>query len=247
MDVQSKTLTLENATIEQTSQTPGAVVLRIDNGELKIVLKGVNKIVSTDQRPIYGMNADITIQGTDTLTVESSYVGIQFDVSNLTIDGCTVNVNVNCGEYSVGIVVNRGWNGNTEYGGALSIRNHATVIVTAPLFALHGMYGVSIHDSNITATANGREANAIYSQLGKVEITNSDLTAITISEESYPAVYATAGFDLAASNVTISSNGALSLYSPNRTAFRGRLDLFSAVFMETFPKKYPCPITLAIF
>lgn len=216
LDVQSKTFTLENATIEQTSQTPGAVVLRIDNGELKILLKGANKIVSTDQRPIYGMNADITIQGTDstdTLTVESSYEGIQFDVSNLTIDGCTVNVNVNGGKYSVGIVVNRGWNGNTEYGGALSIRNHATVIVTAPLFALHGMYGVSIHDSNITATANGREANAIYSQLGKVEITKSDLTAITISEVSYPAVYAKAGFDLAASNVTISSNGALPLYS----------------------------------
>lgn len=213
LDAQNQTLTLDHATIEQSGAN---IPLRIDSGNLTVILVGENKITSVDQRPLYGGSADIIIQSTDgsgTLTIESDYDGLQLDNSNLTIDGCTVKVfNNSDNPYSVGIAANY----DPVYApdkGVLCIQNGANVTAYGKLLGISGGKSLSITDSVVEATADAAEANAIYVD-GTLAITNSSVTANTLSEQSYPAIYAKLDAVFTDSKMTVSANGDVALFSP---------------------------------
>ncbi len=200
LDEQSKTLTLKNATINQETNSS---VIDVRAGDLKIILIGENKILSNEQRPLYGQKANITIQGTsaDTLTVESNVDGIQVDQSTLTIDGCIVNVTSN------------NWGGLMSWGGTLTIQNHANITINSYDIALAGDTGISITDSTVNVTSNGAGTNAITSY-GTISIGNSSVTATGTSGDAYPAIYAEGNISVAnASNVTAVTKGMRGIFT----------------------------------
>ena len=171
LDEESGTLTLNNATIEQGNV--GAPVLRVDNGELKIVLIGENAILSTSQRPIYVGSVDLTIQGTerDSLIIETDSDGLQVDNGNLTIDGCNVDI------------TSTSSGGMMCWGGTLTIQNSANVTIDSYENSLIGDDGLFIKNSTVNAIvhAAGYKTCAVFSN-GNLNIENSMLDASSKSD-----------------------------------------------------------------
>ncbi len=228
-DKDAGTLTLNNATIKQEASFP---VLRADKKELKVVLIGENTIISTTQRPFYTDSVNLTIQGTeeDSLIVETDSDGLQVDNGNLTIDGCKIDI------------TSTSWGGMMCWGGTLTIQNGANIIVNSfensilgekallikdstlnatarsndpdySTTALSSFYDISIMNSDVTATANGDAANAIYAP-GTLSIDNSEVTATTTSRNNpYPALCAAGNIDIDHSSATVDSAGTIGIWS----------------------------------
>ncbi len=203
-DVQSNTLTLDNATIIESSTEP---VLRLQGyGEsLTINLIGTNKITSTSENyfPIYIDNADVTIQGTntDTLTLESNSDSLSGSFCNLTIDGCTLDV------------TSHNWGGISTGNGEILIKNNADVTVDSYDPALWGENGIQIADSSLYATGNG-DVNTLTSYGGDISISNSTVEAKGTYSTLYPAIYAFGDINITnKSNVLATSSGARGIFT----------------------------------
>lgn len=230
LDKTKGTLTLDNATINQDGNVPA---LRVDNGDLKVILIDENTITSTTQRPFYNVNVDLTIQGTaeDSLTIKTDSDGLQADNSNLTIDGCKIDI------------TSTKFGGMMCWGGTLTIQNGADITIDSFENALMGDCGlsitdstvnatarsnyqdwsttaissngnISITDSTVNATANGDAANAIYGG-GTISINNSEVEATTtVQNNLYPALCA--GGNIAIINhstATVKSAGTIGIWS----------------------------------
>lgn len=236
LDKANRTLTLDNVTITQDGQTP---VVRVDNGELKVILNGENTITSTNMRAFYCNTVDLTIQGSqkDSLTIKTDSDGLQVDNGNLTIDGCKISITSSnyggmlCfGNYSTG-----------EFG-ILTIQNGANISIDSFENALMGEYdlfitdstvnatarsnyqdwsttavssygNISITNSTVTATANGDAANAIYGG-GTLSINNSEVMATTTSQiNAYPALCSYGNLEINHSTATVKSAGTIGIWS----------------------------------
>ncbi|WP_367925689.1 hypothetical protein, partial [uncultured Ruthenibacterium sp.] len=199
-DEAAKTLTLENATIEETTnQNVAALFIQ---GELTIRLIGNNRIAAQDKRAIYAQNADLTIQGTsaDCLTLESNGETLQADQSQVTIDGCVIRAS------------SHRWGGILAYGGTMTIQNGANITIDSQDPALVGENGLTITDSAVTATA-GAQVNAV-STYGPLIVRNSTLQVTGLDATAYPAIYAAGDILIEAnSTVTSLSNGMRGIYA----------------------------------
>ncbi len=200
LDKANGTLTLNNATIKQEGTTP---VLRVDNGELKIILIGENTITSTTQRPFYNGTVDLTIQGTenDSLIIKTDSDGLQIDKGDLTIDGCILDL------------TSHNWGGIVTGNGEIIIKNNADVTVNSYDIAIWGGNGIQIADSSVYATANGDGVNTLTSY-GDIRISNSTVEAKGTSSTAYPAIYAAGDINVTnKSNVNATSIGMRGIYT----------------------------------
>lgn len=231
LDKQNSTLTLTNATINQEGNFP---VVRVDNGDLKVILIGENTVTSTNMRPFYIASTNITIQGTktDSLTIRTDNSdGLQVDNGNLTIDGCAIDI------------TSANYGGMMCWGGTLTIQEGANVILDSFENSLIGEYGLCITDSTVNATArsnyqdeettavssygnisitnsavtaaaNGDAANAIYGG-GTICINNSEVSATTtVQNNTYPALCAAGNIEIVNySSATVKSAGTIGIWS----------------------------------
>lgn len=189
-DADTDTLTLNNATIEQSGLD---TAVRIEGGMLKIVLQGTNKIIAnqTDARgAVYSEYTNVTIQGSqeDTLEIQSKGTGIWVLRDNLTVDGAKVTIKCGSQGYSQGLMCNYG---------QLSIKNKADITIESDYIAIGGDYGVSITDSTVNATSTGTEVNAIncesYDKASILSINNSTVNATCTSDTAFPTIYTYGG------------------------------------------------------
>ena len=116
-DSANNTLTLDNATISESStSTESVLVIQGQGGMLTIKVLGNNTISSTSENyfPIAVFDADVSIQGTnaDALILESNSDSLNGSHSNLTIDGCTVNV------------TSHNWGGISTGNGVITIKKY---------------------------------------------------------------------------------------------------------------------------
>ena len=207
LDSANNTLTLDNATISESS-TESVLRIQGQGGVLTIKLLGNNKISSTSENyfPIAVSDADVTIQGTnaDTLTLESNSDSLSLNGShsNLTIDGCTVNV------------TSHNWGGIIT-GGMLSIKNKAAITINSYDPAIWSGNGIQIADSSVFATANGDKVNAVTSY-GDISINNSEVEAKGTSSTAYPALFADGDISIDnQSKLTAESAGMRGIYTEN--------------------------------
>ena len=216
-DATNKVLTLKNATIVDEVTNYGGSIIRIDNfDQFTILLIGNNTLTSTNdnRRLMYGISSNIMIIGQTadaTLTGNSNSECIQFDTSdNLTIENCIVNV------------TSSSWSGIQVYGGILTLQNNARVKVESNEFALVGDKGISITDSEVTATTNGAKTNAIYSESGSITINHSTVEATGTSEGAFPAIYAAGDIMVEnGSEVTATSSGMRGIFTNSDMTING--------------------------
>lgn len=225
LDETKGTLTLDNATITPEGTNAG---IRADNGDLKVILIGENTITSTTQRPFYNSTVDLTIQGTenDSLIIKTDADGLQADNSNLTIDGCKIDI------------TSTKFGGMMCWGGTLTIQNGADITIDSKessligdsalsvidstinvtthnewLSSIHSNGNVSVIHSTVTSTANGDYTNAIYSE-GNISISNSKIETTTISQNANPAFCAAGNIEIIDnSDVTVKSAGSIGIWS----------------------------------
>ena len=203
-DSANNTLTLDNATISESS-TESVLRIQGQGGVLTIKLLGNNKISSTSKNyfPIAISNADVIIQGTnaDTLTLESNSDSLNGSHSNLTIDGCTVNV------------TSHNWGGISTGGGVISIKNKAAVTINSYDPAIWSENGIQISDSSVFATANGDGVNTVTSW-GAISISNSEVEVKGTSSAAYPALYAAGNININnRTTLTAESNGMRGIFT----------------------------------
>lgn len=204
-DSTSNTLTLDNATISESS-TQSVLIIQ-GQGEIAnvtIKLLGNNKISSTseNQFPIAIVDANVTIQGTNaaTLTLESNSDSLNSTCTdddsycNLTIDGCTVNI------------TSHNWGGISTGGGSIFIKNNADVTVNSYKCAIWSANGTQIDNSSVYTTANGDGVNTLASN-GDISVSNSKVEVNGTSSAAYPAIYAAGDINIDKSTVTSQSEG----------------------------------------
>ena len=91
----TKTLTLENATIDAGNRAPA---IRHAIRDLTILLKGSNNIMGTGSTPTLEISTSTTIKGFGSLNIASANeCGIYITSSTLTIEDCTMNITARWG------------------------------------------------------------------------------------------------------------------------------------------------------
>lgn len=94
-DPATKTLTLENATIDAGNRAPA---IRHAIRDLTILLKGSNNITGTGSTPTLEISTSTTIKGFGSLNIASANeCGIYITSSTLTIEDCTMNITARWG------------------------------------------------------------------------------------------------------------------------------------------------------
>ena len=94
-DPATKTLTLENATIDAGTRAPA---IRHAIRDLTILLKGSNNIMGTGSTPTLEISTSTTIKGFGSLNIASANeCGIYITSSTLTIEDCTMNITARWG------------------------------------------------------------------------------------------------------------------------------------------------------
>lgn len=94
-DPATKTLTLENATIDAGTRAPA---IRHAIRDLTILLKGSNNITGTGSTPTLEISTSTTIKGFGSLNIASANeCGIYITSSTLTIEDCTMNITARWG------------------------------------------------------------------------------------------------------------------------------------------------------
>lgn len=187
---ESKELTLDNVTI--TSDTNYGINLVSTDDEIKIVLKGDNKIIVTDTNFGIRSSGDIVITGDGKLTITAEFPAIQG--RNITIDGAKIDLTTT-GNYLAAI----------ENNYLLTIKNNAKVKAKGYGSALSSFGEMKIVDSELELEATGDSSNAIYVEPtngdGILNITNSKIKA----KSGYACVYSAGEMTLSKSNFDLES------------------------------------------
>lgn len=187
---EDKELILENVTI--TSDTNYGINLVSTTDEIKIVLKGDNKIIVTDTN--FGIRAtgDIVITGDGKLTITAEFPTIQG--RNITIDGAKLDLTT-VGESLAAI----------ENNYLLTIKNNAKVKAKGYGAAISSFGKMEIMDSELELEAINNNSNAIYVEPtngdGTLKITNSKIKA----KSGYACVYSAGKMTLSKSKFNLES------------------------------------------
>lgn len=187
---ETKELTLDNVTI--TSDTNYGINLVSTTDEIKIILKGDNKIVVTGINYGIRTSSDIVITGDGKLTITAEFPSIQG--KNITIDGAKIDLTTT-GEYLAAI----------ENNYLLTIKNNAKVKAKGYGAALSSFGKMEVIDSELELEATGDTSNAIYVEPtnddGTLTITNSKIKA----KSGYACIYSAGEMTLSKSEFNLES------------------------------------------
>ncbi len=189
-DKENKELILENVTI--TSDTDYGINLVSTTDEVKIILKGDNKIVVTGIN--FGIRAskDIIVTGDGKLTITSEFPSIQG--KNITIDGAKLDLTTS-GENLPAIECNN----------VLTIKNNSKIKAKGHGAALSSFGKMEIMDSELELEATRDSSNAIYveptNDVGTLNIANSSIKA----KSGYACIYSAGEMTLSKSEFNLES------------------------------------------
>ena len=183
-------LILDNVTI--TSDTNYGINLVSTEDEVKIILKGDNKIIVTSTNFGIRTSNDIVITGDGKLTITAEFPTIQG--KNITIDGAKLDLTT-MGENLAAI----------ENNYLLTIKNNAKVKAKGYGSALSSFGKMEVIDSELELEATGDTSNAIYveptNDNGTLSITNSKIKA----KSGYACVFSAGDMKLSNSNFNLES------------------------------------------
>lgn len=173
-DKVKKELILENVTI--TSDDNYAINLISTTDEVKIILKGDNKIIVTGENFGVRSSANLIITGDGKLTIVADFPAIQG--KNITIDGANLDLTTT-GENLASI----------ENDNNLIIKNNSKIKAKGYGSAISSFAKLEIKDSKLELEATGERSNAIYVEPtngdGSLNIENSKIKA----KSGYASVY----------------------------------------------------------
>lgn len=187
---ENKELILDNVTI--TSDTNYGINLVSTTDEIKIVLKGNNKIIVANTNFGIRTSNNIVITGNGKLTIKADFPAIQG--KNITIDGAELDLTTT-GEDLAAI----------ENNYLLTIKNNAKVKAKGYGSALSSFGKMEVIDSELELEATGDTSNAIYVEStndnGTLNITNSKIKA----KSGYACIYSAREMKLFKSNFNLES------------------------------------------
>ena len=187
---ENKELILDNVTI--TSDTNYGINLVSTTDEIKIVLKGNNKIIVANTNFGIRTSNNIVITGNGKLTIKADFPTIQG--KNITIDGAKLDLTTT-GENLAAI----------ENNYLLTIKNNAKVKAKGYGSALSSFGKMEVIDSELELEATGDTSNAIYveptNDNGTLNITNSKIKA----KSGYACIYSAREMKLSKSNFNLES------------------------------------------
>lgn len=187
---ENKELILDNVTI--TSDTNYGINLVSTEDEIKIVLKGNNKIIVANTNFGIRTSNNIVITGNGKLTIKADFPAIQG--KNITIDGAELDLTTT-GENLAAI----------ENNYLLTIKNNAKVKAKGYGSALSSFGKMEVIDSELELEATGDTSNAIYveptNDNGTLSITNSKIKA----KSGYACVFSAGDMKLSNSNFNLES------------------------------------------
>ena len=186
----NKELILDNVTI--TSDTNYGINLVNTTDEVKIILKGDNKIIVTGTNFGIRTSNDIVITGNGKLTITAEFPTIQG--RNITIDGAKIDLTTT-GENLAAV----------ENNYLFTIKNNAKVKAKGYGSALSSFGKMEVTDSELELEATGDSSNAIYVEPtnddGTLTITNSKIK----SKSGFACIYSAGKMKLSKSNFNLES------------------------------------------
>lgn len=187
---ENKELILDNVAI--TSDTNYGINLVSTTDEIKIVLKGNNKIIVSNTNFGIRTSNNIVITGNGKLTIKADFPAIQG--KNITIDGAELDLTTT-GEHLAAI----------ENNYLLTIKNNAKVKAKGYGAALSSFGKMDVSNSELELEATGDTSNAIYveptNDNGTLNITNSKIKA----KSGYACIYSAGEMKLFKSNFNLES------------------------------------------
>ena len=187
---ENKELILDNVTITSDSNFGISLINTVD--EIKIILKGNNKIITTGNNFGIRSEKNIVITGDGKLTITSEFPTIQG--RNITIDGAELDLTTT-GEYLAAI----------ENNYLLIIKNNSKMKIKGYGSAISSFGRMEIADSELELEATGDTSNAIY-----VEPTNDDGSLIINNSKikaksGYACVYSAGEMKISKSSFNLES------------------------------------------
>lgn len=187
---ETKELILDNVTI--TSDTNYGINLVSTEDEIKIILKGDNKIIVTNTNFGIRSSSDIVITGDGKLTITAEFPTIQG--KNITIDGAKLDLTTT-GENLAAV----------ENNNLLTIKNNAKIKAKGYGAALSSFGKMEVINSELELEATRDSSNAIYVETttddGTLNITNSKIKA----KSGYACVFSAGDMKLSNSNFNLES------------------------------------------
>lgn len=187
---ETKELILDNVTI--TSDTNYGINLVSTEDEVKIILKGDNKIIVTNTNFGIRSSSDIVITGDGKLTITAEFPTIQG--KNITIDGAKLDLTTT-GENLAAV----------ENNNLLTIKNNAKIKAKGYGAALSSFGKMEVINSELELEATRDSSNAIYVEAttddGTLNITNSKIKA----KSGYACVFSAGDMKLSNSNFNLES------------------------------------------
>lgn len=187
---ETKELILDNVTI--TSDTNYGINLVSTEDEVKIILKGDNKIIVTNTNFGIRSSSDIVITGDGKLTITAEFPTIQG--KNITIDGAKLDLTTT-GENLAAV----------ENNNLLTIKNNAKIKAKGYGAALSSFGKMEVINSELELEATRDSSNTIYVEAttddGTLNITNSKIKA----KSGYACVFSAGDMKLSNSNFNLES------------------------------------------
>lgn len=187
---ETKELILDNVTI--TSDTNYGINLVSTEDEVKIILKGDNKIIVTSTNFGIRSSNDIVITGDGKLTITAEFPAIQG--KNITIDGAKLDLTTTGVDLAA-----------IENNNLLVIKNNAKVKAKGYGAALSSFGKMEVTNSELDLEATRDSSNAIYVEAntadGTLSITNSKIKA----KSGYACVFSAGDMKLSNSNFNLES------------------------------------------
>ena len=187
---ETKELILDNVTI--TSDTNYGINLVSTEDEVKIILKGDNKIIVTNTNFGIRSSSDIVITGDGKLTITAEFPTIQG--KNITIDGAKLDLTTT-GENLAAV----------ENNNLLTIKNNAKIKAKGYGAALSSFGKMEVINSELELEATRDSSNAIYVEAttddGTLNITNSKIKA----KSGYACVFSAGDMKLSNSSFNLES------------------------------------------
>lgn len=187
---ETKELILDNVTI--TSDTNYGINLVSTEDEVKIILKGDNKIIVTNTNFGIRSSNDIVITGDGKLTITAEFPTIQG--KNITIDGAKLDLTTTGVDLAA-----------IENNNLLVIKNNAKVKAKGYGAALSSFGKMEVTNSELDLEATRDSSNAIYVEAtnadGTLSITNSKIKA----KSGYACVFSAGDMKLSNSNFNLES------------------------------------------
>ena len=187
---ETKELILDNVTI--TSDTNYGINLVSTEDEVKIILKGDNKIIVTNTNFGIRSSNDIVITGDGKLTITAEFPTVQG--KNITIDGAKLDLTTTGVDLAA-----------IENNNLLVIKNNAKVKAKGYGAALSSFGKMEVTNSELDLEATRDSSNAIYVEAttadGTLSITNSKIK----SKSGYACVFSAGDMKLSNSNFNLES------------------------------------------